>query len=429
MPRLKPGLRNALLLLSWAAMPDSKRDTFCALPWVHIFLDSDGRYKACCEAVSQLPDLSEAIHTPPSAAHTWNQPYYKNIRQQMLAGEKPKACKACHVLEENGASSTRLKMNEFYSHLREGLIRSTRSDGSIPVKIRSADFRLGNVCNLKCRMCSPFYSRLLSDEWATLGYGAYPKNLVSDWYKNEEFVKNFFVENQDLEQLLIAGGEPLLSAEFFWLIDYLIETRKAQNLRISFHTNLTILPDGLLKKLQKFRMTNIRISIDGTAGLNSYVRHGSSWEKIKNNIALVNDWAKWPFTKVHLNVTVQAYNVLGLSKLIDFSLGFPNILPPSLNQLIDPEELSVDALPSFLKAEASASLQGAMNDFRERMPKFWLDDDRKKFYDEINETITYLQRPERPDLLQRFVARTKAHDRYRKQDIREHIPELASLFC
>lgn len=404
------------------------QDTFCPLPWVHVFLDSDGQYKACCEATNESGESKAEQDPPQPAIAIWNQPYYKNIRREMMAGAKPKACRNCHILEENGVSSSRQKMNEFYSHLKDDLIRSTHPDGSIPVKIRSADFRLGNTCNLKCRMCSPFYSRLLNNEWNALNFGTQPQSFASEWYKNKAFLKFFFEENQELEQLLVAGGEPLISAQFFWLLDYLIETKRAQNLRISFHTNLTVLPPGLLEKLQKFRMVNMRISIDGTEGLNSYIRRGCSWQKLKKNIGTVNAWAKWPFTKVHFNVTVQAYNILRLGELIDFSLGFSNILPPSLNQLIDPVELSVDALPRSLKAEAANNLQRALKSFRGRLPKLWLEHDKEKFYSEINEMISYLSRPDRPDLTRRFITRTEAQDRFRGEDVRENIPELVWLF-
>ena len=139
---------------------DLKSDSFCILPWMHIATNSSGNYRYCCNSTPGKNFIHDEngkeykIHrTKPEVV--WNSPDYKKIRRQMLNGEKPKVCVRCWREEAIGVKSARMSYNDQYrAHIQEA-ISSTSEDGEAPLKGVYVDLRLGNLCNLKCRMCNP----------------------------------------------------------------------------------------------------------------------------------------------------------------------------------------------------------------------------------------------------------------------------------
>ena len=67
------------------------KDSVCVLPFLHLFVRTDGLVAPCCVAdgfdisVNDLT-LDEVI----------NHPNYTDIRKQMLSGIKPKVCDICY---------------------------------------------------------------------------------------------------------------------------------------------------------------------------------------------------------------------------------------------------------------------------------------------------------------------------------------------
>ena len=85
-------------------------ETFCILPWVHLSTRPDGSMRVCCTAnassVGPTNDkehggmvgvLKDDMGRPNNLNITdfessWNSTYMRNVRQQMLNGEKPPSC-------------------------------------------------------------------------------------------------------------------------------------------------------------------------------------------------------------------------------------------------------------------------------------------------------------------------------------------------
>src|SRR5688572_19702967 len=89
----------------------------------------------------------------------------------MHAGKRLDACRLCYQDEENGIRSYRQWANEYWlgaSGSAEAVARSverSQSAGFEAARPLSFDLRLGNLCNLKCRMCSAgFSSQIEKDE-------------------------------------------------------------------------------------------------------------------------------------------------------------------------------------------------------------------------------------------------------------------------
>ena len=87
----------------------------------------------------------------------------EKLRQQFKNGERPLSCESCWQEESVGKTSKR--MNSLYK-MKHSLQKWTPN--SEPT-LKFIDFKLGNVCNLKCRICGSWSS----SKWAQeeLDYG------------------------------------------------------------------------------------------------------------------------------------------------------------------------------------------------------------------------------------------------------------------
>ena len=77
-------------------------DTFCMLPFMHIYGSAGGDMVPCCEA-QEVP-LNEVGE---SAEESWNNSNYKELRRALANGEKPKRCDVCWHNESSGIVSNR----------------------------------------------------------------------------------------------------------------------------------------------------------------------------------------------------------------------------------------------------------------------------------------------------------------------------------
>ena len=146
--------------------------TFCALPWMHLSTRPDGAMRVCCTAnasnvgptnakdlgakVGELrtEDGKPANLNVAGLNESWNNSYMKNVRKQMLAGERPPSCNKCFKEEEAGHNSKRMWETAYWLERfsLDEIIGETKEDGEIPPKIRYIDLRLGSKCQLKCIM-------------------------------------------------------------------------------------------------------------------------------------------------------------------------------------------------------------------------------------------------------------------------------------
>ena len=88
-------------------------DTFCILPWMHLSTRPDGSMRVCCTAnASSVGPTNDKKHggqvgilkddkgkpnnlNVSDFLSSWNSDYMKNVRRQMMNGEKPPSCLKC----------------------------------------------------------------------------------------------------------------------------------------------------------------------------------------------------------------------------------------------------------------------------------------------------------------------------------------------
>ena len=146
-------------------------DNFCLYPFTHFQLDPDGRARPCCKYKVGDPTWQKDVPKLPDVNldDLWNQDEFQSVRDQFLRNERPTGCKACWDEEAAGMKSMRLVREHggkehphatFYHHVPR-------------LYPKTLDLKLSNLCNLKCRICTPFLSRLMKLKyWKLMTWGS-----------------------------------------------------------------------------------------------------------------------------------------------------------------------------------------------------------------------------------------------------------------
>ncbi len=353
-------------------LTEKNSKTICPLAWNHSFVNQDGTYQLCCtseEFDNLLRDKNGKalkIEDGKNAIEVLNSETLKATRLQMLDGKWPLACRRCLISEKSGGVSRREIEFKAYSDKIESFLNSTNADGSVDkVEITSLDYRLGNLCNLQCRMCNPRSTKLWIGEWNELkpaNEQFSPEVMDSytkyNWIDSEYLVQDFEQKAQNLEHIHFAGGEPLLVPQMAKILQKCIDSGNAKNIVVTYNTNLTILPKKILELWKQFKGIKILASIDGIGDLNHYIRYPSNWENIEKNLKFIEENHKeYNIWECMLSTTVQILNIHRLDEIYNYLTQFKFIVPvPNLVMLYMPHYFQPCNLPPELKLIATKKL-------------------------------------------------------------------------
>lgn len=283
---------------------------FCTLPFNHFATSVDGTTRLCCKIDSATTTGSLQKN---SIKEIWNNHQMQSVREQMLNGEKVKECQVCYYEDSIGLISKRQNENDYYKNL------GYDKNANRPTYL---DLRLGNLCNLKCRMCNSTFSSQHVKEQQELTK-KHP-NLVKDfhqqywndkviepWYEKENFWKEIYALAPTLDQVIFAGGEPTLHPGVFTLLEECVKINRAKDIRVRLTTNMTNVPQRLINIINEFKEFKFECSIDGTGDVFEYIRHPADWDTIKQNVENITH------TKAKIAVTsvVQVYNLHNIESL------------------------------------------------------------------------------------------------------------------
>ena len=388
-------------------MKNVNSDTFCALPWMHIATSPGGTFRVCCNSDNKNNKILKEDGTPykiykDSVSDVKSSPTYALIKEQMLNGIQPPTCKRCFKQEEAGFESSR----QIYNNMWQSKVDVNKENDVLYL-----DLRLGNLCNLKCRMCNPYSSNQWVSEWEELygKFGDNERNWLSDmsWQKSDKINRNLFELAHMVEEIYLTGGEPTLIKEQDILLDYCIEKDLAKNINLKYNTNLTHIPDSLIEKWKQFRGVLLNCSIDAYGDLNTYIRNPIKWSKVSRNFEKLKSI---PNIKTDVCITVQIYNVMHINKLLDWviSQNLPNTMI-FFNILEEPPYLNIKAMPQKLKDISAKRLEPYYH-----LPK-------------LSNVVDYMMIETTPHWNE-FILFTRKLDAMRNEDVTSVVPELKEYF-
>jgi len=386
-------------------------NTFCILPWIHLSTRPDGSMRVCCTANASsvgptndkeyggMVGVLKTEEGKPSNLNvsdfltSWNSTYMRNVRKQMLNGEKPPSCVKCYKEESSGHRSKRQWETEYWLKRvdLDTLISQTTDDGSVPPKLTYIDLRFGTKCQLACVMCSPHDSSGWIKNWKEI----YPqvtntalketmqwkdKGSINgssyNWHKNNDvFWLQFYDQIPNMQQLYFAGGESLIIQEHYQILEECIRQGHAKNLEIRYNSNGIEWKDELFDLWKEFKLVRFHFSVDDLGIRNEYIRYPSKWNRIVHAFELL-DQTTPDNVEVTVACAIQALNVYYLpdfirwkleqkfKKINKWPLGAGGI---NVHFVYHPPNLNVKVLPKWFKQKCKEKYE----DFYKWWEKNW----------------------------------------------------------
>lgn len=361
-------------------LPDNK--SFCAVPFVSIMVNTDTTVRYCCMVKGAANKIKKDDGSPYTCKDrfiddAWNSKDMRDIRKAMIAGEKIEGCSVCYLQEDSGRVSNRQhSINEWKWKLGEDALydkvkQALDNDGVVKDDIVYLDLRLGNLCNLKCRMCNPWNSSQIAKEHLSLKdtdkayadvwkktFGTFPLTVLDDqqWFDHDILWDQVISLIPTLKKVYMTGGEPTLIKNNFKFMQSCLEQGR-KDILLFFNTNCTNLNKNFFELISQFDQVHINASMDGIGEVNEYIRSPSNWKQINENIERL---ASLPNVVLGITPTVQVYNIFDLTNIVKYVNGLN--VKYSKKIFIDflinvhPHHLSVTILPEDIKQAARLEL-------------------------------------------------------------------------
>ena len=423
--------------------------SFCAVPFVSIMVNTDTTVRYCCMVKGSLNKLkkddNKTFYTCKDnfAQDAWNSKDMRDIRKSMIAGEKIEGCSVCYMQEENGRTSNRQhSIQEWRHRLGESVLESKvqqaiDNDGKLDDDVVYLDLRLGNLCNLKCRMCNPWNSSQIfkehldiaekdtgyTDVWQKT-FGKFPVNVMDDqqWFDHDIMWDQVISLIPNLKKVYMTGGEPTLIKNNFRFMKSCIEQGR-KDIVLFFNTNCTNINKNFLELISQFDTVNINASLDGVGVVNEYIRAPSDWLQISGNIEKL---AQLPNVRLGITPTVQIYNIFDIVNIIKWV----EYLTKKFNKEIfidflvnvHPHHLNVNILPDDMREQA-------LNDIADYLDA-GMNTDNQMTMNSLNGILGLLEQPRATNWeeeLKRFKTFTLSLDQHREQTLRDLDPRLTRL--
>ena len=422
---------------------DKKLKTFCPLPWNHMSVSPPGIGRICCEGFETLKDDQgqSALWKESKGIHSYfNSKNYKKVRLEMLNGERPSHCVHCFNQEDHGVRSIRLQYIDEYQSDIQNMIDSTNEDGSIDSpEIAYVDMSLGNKCNLKCRMCSPWNSYIIGKDWQKMDQfydEARSKEILEDkWYATSNTFQMIKEALPHVRAIFTTGGEPMLIRDHFKILEMIIEEGHAGHILLRYNSNQTFIPKKIVDLWKHFKTVAFNCSIEGHGELNDYIRYPSKWQNLEKNIYFLDNLSsEYKHIEVYIHTTLQAYNVLKIPEFLSYLryASFKSLYRfPYFIWVRIPEWLSPSLFPKEMRNKIADRILGSLNEHE----KFFLNyngthqawsrsriQNLKEFCEMIRNDST------QEKYLNQFIEKTKKYDSLRRQSVLNVLPELKNHF-
>jgi len=427
---------------------DKLSDSFCAAKWYNatIWLGS-GMSTSCHHPPAHLVDIDK-VQTNPKLLHNTDQK--KDDRRKMLAGERPAGCEYCWKIEDMGrdAVSDRVYKSKIYpiAALKEAYETPADQD----VDLRTLEIAFDRTCQFACSYCNPAFSSTwvkdIRNNGPYMGLVSDGRNHFTHEHSSAQlyrfgetnpYVEAFFAWwesdlHRTLQELRITGGEPLMSAHTWRLIEWFKTNQGKSTTRLAINSNLgaEVDVDRLLASVQGLDV-DIYTSQEAIGTAAEYIRDGLDYTAWQQNVVKLLEAG----VTVHCMCTINA-----------LCLG---TLPQHLNYLVElKKKYGRDKINFTLNILRFPSFQSPLvlsTDLREQFKNNlaqWMVQHKGHSYlheHEINHTqrlIDYLdivKTPhsdafEMPKLLNDFQQFYSQYDQRRNKNFVESFPELTDWF-
>lgn len=391
-------------------------DYKCMLPWTSLAANTVGTVRPCCisEDVIKRDDGTPYNLATDSIMEIFHSNYMKDLRQEFIDGGKPVACRRCW--NEEAVSKTSKRVNHL--HKMNMLLPMINFNTVEPKHFLYLDLKLGNICNLKCRICGP----MISSKWAQeslmqipfeerkthqsktwLVEGEWPRTSTTFW----EEVRTLIPKIKFLD---FTGGEPFMIQEHFDLLQYSVDKGSSRYQHLFYNTNGTVFPEGAEQLWKNFKRVEIAFSIDGLGNRFELERSGAKWDEVNANIQRFRAMkTRLPHIELQVNPTVSIQNVYYLEELCAW-IAEQDFDHENFGLVHEAAYLSIGTMPPEVKELVIEKLNSGQ----------FIDRHRR----EIDLIIDFISNADSKDGV-RFCREMKTLDRIRGENFAETHPEIA----
>lgn len=349
-------------------------DKFCVLPWVSLETSPIGTVRPCCLAEEELVDnAGEKFNLATAQFSTiQNSHSMRKLRQEFVDGKQPQTCRKCWREERSGRVSKRMHTLDRLKHML-----AHESDWTIDAKpLMFLDLKLGNICNLKCRICGSWSSSTFAAEelhwlrrdedkknnhhYHMLRQGSWPRENESFWNEINQI-------SDQIRYIEFTGGEPFMIQEHFDMLQGMIDSGIAHQIEIHYNTNGTQWPTQAEAIWKHFKTVEIAFSIDDVGDRFEYQRTNAVWTEVCDNLDRFRK-LRSRHSNIRLQVcsTVNVFNVYYLAELAnwidqqDFDFVYWNMMHEAYY-------FSISTLPDTAKQAVSKQLDLAQVTYTHRL--------------------------------------------------------------
>jgi MoaA/NifB/PqqE/SkfB family radical SAM enzyme len=393
-------------------------DQFCVLPWVSLEASPIGTVRPCCLADDELLDDAGNKFSLLTAdfASIQNSQAMTQLREEFLAGKKPQTCRKCWMEERAGRTSKRMHTLDRMKHM--GISGEWTADAK---PLMFLDLKLGNICNLKCRICGSWSSSQFATEelndmgpdadkkksfpYQMLRAGAWPRENQSFWREIDACLN-------DIRYIEFTGGEPFMIKEHFTMLQGIVDRGIAHQVEIHYNTNGTHYPAEAESIWRHFKTVEVAFSIDDLGERFEYQRTNADWAVVLDNITSFQYLrSQMPNLRLQCCSTVNVFNVRYIDQLAQWIVlqGFDFVY---WNMMHDAWYFSIATLPDSAKAEIAEHLRSA--------------DVPTQYREEFDRITDFMNNGASTDGFM-TVMKIRDLDRKRQQNLRTVAPELADI--
>ena len=288
---------------------------FCVLPWVSLEASPIGTVRPCCLADDEIVDNAGEKFSLLNAnfRDIQNSQAMTQLRQDFLDGKQPQTCRKCWNEERAGRTSKRMHTLDRLKHM--GISNEWTADAK---PLMFLDLKLGNICNLKCRICGSWSSSQFANEeiailpaeqkkasyaYQMLKAGAWPRENESFWTEIDACLN-------DIRYIEFTGGEPFMIQEHFRMLQGIVDRGIAHQVEIHYNTNGTQYPESAEHIWKHFKTVEIAFSLDDVGERFEYQRTNAVWADVCANLDRFRDLKEiYPNIELQVCTTVNIFNV------------------------------------------------------------------------------------------------------------------------
>lgn len=369
--------------------------SICTLPWSGFELEPGGAVKNCIISKTELGNINKT-HIKDIMHGKGN----IELKQSMIKDEQPFNCSGCYLQEKHRKDLSSISSRLYYLKELGTKIDLKSYDDEKNFNLKHVDLRWTNSCNQACVYCNPEFS----SKWAQeLGV------KIKSGKEAKQEVKDYVFENiASLQNVYLAGGEPMLMKENFEFLTLLKEKNPDCHIRVN--SNLSTTATGIFELLCSFEHVHWTASVESMEQEYNYIRHHGNWNDFLKNLEVIRRLNH----KISFNMLHFILNHMSLFDCVDYlkDIGFHDnsfIIGP----LYTPDHMNLLNLPEVMLERVIKKLSNEL----EKKPLGYL----KNSYENL---LAYYTTTTWDKNISHFVDKTKIRDERRGVSCRKVFPKL-----